>query len=62
MNLELIRLNLDCKDRKYFEQINNEAFPLSERMSMNEIFSFASNTATDVLGIYDCWICCSIKK
>ena len=53
MNLELIRLNLDCKDRKYFEQINNEAFPLSERMSMNEIFSFASNTATDVLGIYD---------
>ena len=44
---------MDCKDRKYFEQINNEAFPLSERMSMNEIFSFASNTATDVLGIYD---------
>lgn len=53
MDLELIRLNSDCNDRRCFEQINNEAFPLSERMSMNEIFSFASNTDTDVLGIYD---------
>lgn len=53
MNLELIRLNPDNKDRKYFEQINNEAFPLSERMSFDEIFEFASDTDTDVLGIYD---------
>lgn len=53
LNLELIRLSPDCKDRKYFEQINNEAFPLSERMSFDEIFDFASDTDTDVLGIYD---------
>ncbi|MBC8547007.1 GNAT family N-acetyltransferase [Clostridiaceae bacterium NSJ-31] len=53
MNLELIRLNSNSKDRKYFEQINDEAFPLSERMSFDEIFDFASDTDTDVLGIYD---------
>ena len=53
MYLELIKLNPDCKDTKYFEQINDEAFPVSERMSMDEIFSFASDTDTDVLGIYE---------
>lgn len=53
MNLELIRLHPACKDITYFEQINEEAFPLWERMSMDEIFSFASDTDTDVLGIYD---------
>lgn len=53
LKLELIRLNPDSKDRKYFEQINDEAFPLSERMSFDEIFDFASDTDTDVLGIYD---------
>lgn len=52
MNLELIRLNVDSKDRKYFERINDEAFPLSERMNFDEIFDFASDTDTDVLGIY----------
>lgn len=51
MNLELIRLSPDSKDRKYFEQINDDAFPLSERMSFEEIFDFAADT--DVLGIYD---------
>lgn len=53
MNLKLIRLNPDSKDRKYFEQINNEAFPLSERMSFDEIFAFATHTNTDILGIYN---------
>ncbi len=53
MNLELIKLNPDNKDRKYFERINDEAFPPSERMSFGEIFDFASDTDTDVLGIYD---------
>lgn len=53
MNLELIKLGPDNKDRKYFEQINEEAFPLSERMSFDEIFNFAANTDTDVIGIYD---------
>lgn len=53
LDLELIRLHSDCKDRSDFERIDNEAFPLSERMSMDEIFSFASDTDTDVLGIYD---------
>lgn len=53
MNLELIKLKPDNKDRKFFERINDEAFPLSERMSFDEIFDFASDTDTDVLGIYD---------
>lgn len=53
MNLELIKLSPETKDRKYFEQINDEAFPLSERMSFDEIFDFASVTNTDILGIYD---------
>ena len=53
MNLQLIRLNTNSKDREYFEQINDEAFPISERMSFDEIFAFASATNTDVLGIYD---------
>lgn len=53
MNLQLIKLNPNSKDRKYFEQVNYEAFPLFERMSFDEIFEFASDTDTDVLGIYD---------
>ena len=53
MNLKLTQLNPDSKDRKYFERINDEAFPLSERLSFDEIFDFASATDTDVLGIYD---------
>lgn len=53
MKLELIRLTPDNKDRKTFEQINDEAFPPLERMSFDEIFDFASNTDTDVLGIYE---------
>ena len=53
MNIELIRLNSDNQDRKYFEKINNESFPPSERMSFDKIFDFASYTNTDILGIYD---------
>ena len=53
MNIELIKLKPNCKDRKYFEKVNNEAFPFWERMSMDEIFEFAADTNTDVLGIYD---------
>lgn len=53
MYLELIKLDPNCKDIKTFEKINNEAFPIYERMSMDDIFSFASDTDTDVLGIYD---------
>lgn len=53
MRLKLIKLTQNNKDLKYFEQINNEAFPESERMSFEEIFLFASRTDTDVLGIYD---------
>lgn len=53
MNLELIKIKPDNKDRNYFERINDEAFPLSERMSFDEIFDFASDTDTDVLGIYE---------
>ena len=53
MNLELIKLTPSSRDRSIFQQINNEAFPPSERMSLDEIFAFASATSTDVLGIYD---------
>lgn len=53
MTLELIELKVDSKDRKIFERINEEAFPDSERMSFDEFFDFASDTNTDVLGIYD---------
>lgn len=53
MNLHLVRLEPDCKDRKCFERINDEAFPVSERQSMEEMFGLASDTDTEVLGIYD---------
>ncbi len=53
LDLTLIKLESDNADRKCFDQINEEAFPLSERMSFEEIFDFASNTNTDILGIYD---------
>ena len=53
LNLELRKLNTNSEDRDLFEQINKEAFPASERMSFNEIFAFASDTSTDVLGIYE---------
>lgn len=53
MKLNLKKLFPDCNDRKYFEQINDEAFPPSEHMSMDEIFAFQADTNTDILGIYD---------
>ena len=53
MELILQKLKPDCKDRKYLEQINDEAFPDSERMTMDEMFAFSADTDTDVLGIYD---------
>lgn len=52
-DLKLVRLERNCKDRAYFEAVNQEAFPDIERMSMNEIFTFAANTDGEVLGIYD---------
>lgn len=52
MNLELVKLDPGNTDRRYFEQINEEAFPISERMTFDEIFDLASDTNTDVLGIY----------
>lgn len=53
MSLQLKKLTLDCKDRETFARINDEAFPSSERMSLDEIFLFAAKTNTDVLGAYD---------
>ncbi len=53
MELNLVSLKADCKDRKYFEQLNEEAFPPSERMDMQDIFAFEEATNTDLLGIYD---------
>lgn len=53
MNLQLIKLNTDSKDIEYFEQINEEAFPVSERTNFDEFFAFASDANADVIGIYD---------
>lgn len=53
MNLKIIKLTPDCKDRERFEKINNEAFPFFERISMDDMFALSSDTDTDVLGIYD---------
>lgn len=53
MDLKLVKLRADHADRWIFERINAEAFPPSERMTMDDIFLFASDTNTDVLGIYD---------
>lgn len=53
MDMKLVKLRADHTDRRIFEQINAEAFPPSERMTMDAIFSFASDTDTDILGIYD---------
>lgn len=53
MVLELNKLNKDCKDIEKFKKINDEAFPVYERMSMEEIFAFKEDTDTDFIGIYD---------
>lgn len=53
MSIALLKLSPNNKDRIYFERINDEAFPPSERMSFDGIFDFASDTNTDILGIYD---------
>lgn len=53
MSIGLIKLQPDCSDRKRLEQINNEAFPPSERISVDEMFDLARNTDSDILGIYD---------
>lgn len=53
MSLRLIPITPDCPHRTEFEQINNEAFPPSERMGMEEMFSFTAHTDSHLLGIYD---------
>lgn len=52
MELELVKLTTDHRDRKYFEMINDEAFPASERMTFDDIFAMTSGMDADVLGIY----------
>lgn len=52
-NLQLVKLAPDAEDRAEFAQINREAFPPSEYMSFDELFAFAADTNTDILGIYD---------
>lgn len=53
MNLQLKVLTPDCDDRTILESINKEAFPPSEYMPTKEMFDFAKNTNSDILGIYD---------
>lgn len=53
MNLELKILTPDSADIKIVEEMNNEAFPDNERMTMDEIFAFVQATNTDFLGVYD---------
>lgn len=51
--MELIKLKPDCKDREIFDRMNEEAFPISERMSLDDAFALALDVDTDVLGLYD---------
>lgn len=53
MQISLRKLTAESEDIHIFSDINDEAFPPSEYMSMEEILNFASATNTDVLGIYD---------
>lgn len=53
MELTLARLTPESPDIGCFERINTEAFPPSERMSMEELFDFARDTDTEILGLYD---------
>lgn len=53
MQLQFTSLTENSKDRDYFEQINIEAFPRYERWDMKDIFAFAKQTDTEVLGVYD---------
>ncbi len=53
MQINFKKLTAESEDLNIFTEMNDEAFPPSERMSMEEIFAFASETDTDVLGIYD---------
>lgn len=46
MELTLARLTPESPDIGCFERINTEAFPPSERMSMEELFDFARDTDT----------------
>ena len=53
MELQLIKLQPDGAQTQYFEQINGEAFPPNERMSLEEMFAFTLRADAEVLGIYD---------
>lgn len=53
MNLMLKPLKTYNKDIASFEKINKEAFPIPEYISITELFTFANQTNTDILGIYD---------
>lgn len=51
--MELFKLFSNCRDKNTLTEINNEAFPPYERMNIDDMFYFAQNTDTDVLGIYE---------
>lgn len=53
MQIHFEKLDVENADIQIFSNINDEAFPPTERMRMEEIFAFSSTTNTDVLGIYD---------
>lgn len=53
MQINFRKLSAESDDVRVFSRINDEAFPPSERMSMEEILDFASTTNTDALGVYD---------
>lgn len=53
MKLILAPLSPHSSDLPYFIALNEEAFPPSERMTFDEMFSFASVANLDILSIYD---------
>lgn len=49
--MRLTKLSSNCEDRNILEAIHDEAFPPKEWVSMEDIFQFAQNTNTDIIGI-----------
>lgn len=53
MQINFKNINEKSNDIGVFAEINKEAFPINERLEMEEMLKFAKATNTDVLGIYD---------
>lgn len=53
MNLTFKSISKDSNDLQLFNQINIESFPEFERMEIDTILKFSTETSADFMGIYD---------